>query len=204
MNPLLIRRRGMMAGKALPYDSRVEYLQSDGSAYINTGLKGGNDFYIKISAIEYFNSGSLGHWLFGARTANNNHQFGVLINSSSPYRVMLAYNSSYTNTAVYTSFPNTSVVEVGNGTIKINNSNYTYTQTTFQTQYDVILFGLNNAGGMVVRGSKIGDTYIKKGTIEIDWIPVRVGTVGYYYDQINGTLHGNDGGGAFIVGPDIV
>lgn len=117
---------------------------------------------------------------------------------------MLAYNSSLVNIATYSSFPNTSVVEVGNGTIKINNSNYTYTQTTFQTQYDVILFGLNNAGGMIVRGSKIGDTYIKKGTIEIDWIPVRVGMVGYMYDRVSGQLFANAGTGNFILGPDIV
>lgn len=38
MNPLLIRRRGMMqaGGGGLPYDAKIEYLQGDGNQYINT------------------------------------------------------------------------------------------------------------------------------------------------------------------------
>lgn len=37
----------------------------------------------------------------------------------------------------------------------------------------------------------------------IDFIPVRVGQVGYLYDRVSGQLFGNSGTGAFIVGPDV-
>lgn len=36
-----------------------------------------------------------------------------------------------------------------------------------------------------------------------DLIPVRVGEVGYMYDQVSGELFGNAGSGSFILGPDI-
>ena len=35
-----------------------------------------------------------------------------------------------------------------------------------------------------------------------DFIPVRVGDVGYMYDRVSGELFGNSGTGAFIIGPD--
>lgn len=36
-----------------------------------------------------------------------------------------------------------------------------------------------------------------------DFLPVRVGEVGYMYDQVSGELFGNAGGGSYILGPDI-
>lgn len=35
-----------------------------------------------------------------------------------------------------------------------------------------------------------------------DFIPVRVGQVGYLYDRVSGQLFGKYGTGDFIVGPD--
>jgi hypothetical protein len=35
-----------------------------------------------------------------------------------------------------------------------------------------------------------------------DFIPVRVGQVGYMYDKVSGTLFGNAGTGSFILGSD--
>lgn len=45
--------------------------------------------------------------------------------------------------------------------------------------------------------------FIFDDTIVRDFIPVRVGKVGYMYDRVSGQLFGNQGTGAFIVGPDI-
>jgi hypothetical protein len=36
----------------------------------------------------------------------------------------------------------------------------------------------------------------------IDFIPVRIGNVGYMYDKVSGKLFGNTGTGNFILGPD--
>ena len=37
----------------------------------------------------------------------------------------------------------------------------------------------------------------------MDFIPVRIGDVGYMYDRVTKQLFGNDGTGAFVLGPDI-
>lgn len=35
-------------------------------------------------------------------------------------------------------------------------------------------------------------------------IPVRIGQVGYMYDQVYGTFYENAGTGSFVLGPDII
>ena len=40
-------------------------------------------------------------------------------------------------------------------------------------------------------------------TLVRDYIPVRVGQVGYMYDKVSGQLFGNSGTGNFILGNDI-
>ena len=35
-----------------------------------------------------------------------------------------------------------------------------------------------------------------------DFVPVRKGNIGYMYDRVSGQLFGNQGTGAFIIGPD--
>lgn len=44
---------------------------------------------------------------------------------------------------------------------------------------------------------------IENGKVELDLIPVRVGSEGYMYNRVNGQLLGNSGSGSFILGPDI-
>ena len=46
--------------------------------------------------------------------------------------------------------------------------------------------------------------YDASGGLLLDFIPVRVGTVGYLYDRVSGKLFGNAGTGDFVLGPDIV
>ena len=41
------------------------------------------------------------------------------------------------------------------------------------------------------------------GTLVRDFVPVRVGSVGYMYDRVTRTLYGNAGAGAFVIGADI-
>ena len=50
---------------------------------------------------------------------------------------------------------------------------------------------------------KIYYCQIIDGVLVRDFIPVRVGQVGYMYDRVSGQLFGNAGTGAFIVGPDV-
>lgn len=188
----------------LPYDAEVEWLQSDGSAYLDTGIKAAGNLYIKTYLVDFFVNANGGKWPFGGRTSSSSGMFGMLINNNSK-RVFLAYNTSSGTIAfnTCTSYPQSAVVEIGNGNVKIGSTSHTYTTATFTSTQNVILFGLNNGGSKIIAGVKIGPTYLTDGTNTIDLIPVRVGQVGYMYDRISGVLFGNAGTGDFILGNDI-
>ena len=190
----------------LPYDAEVEYLESDGTAYIDTGIKSSGNINIKIRLVDYFTNSFGSKWAFGGRTASSTNMFGFFINGNS-YKVVFAYNKSASaNTYnVCTTYPSTADVEIGNGTVKIGNTTHSYTQATFASGvYNVILFGLNNGGTVIHCPAKIGRTYLTNGTTTFDWIPVRKNGVGYFYDRISGQLHGNDASsGAFSYGNDV-
>ena len=42
----------------------------------------------------------------------------------------------------------------------------------------------------------------RNGELTLDFIPVRLGNIGYMYDRVSGEFFGNQGTGAFIIGPD--
>ena len=79
--------------------------------------------------------------------------------------------------------------------------------STFTSTYDLFIFSENSAGAfqsgwaayVKLRYFKIwsGSTLVR------DYIPVRVGQVGYLYDKVNKTLYGNVGSGSFTYGNDI-
>lgn len=63
-----------MAGKALPYDAEVEWLQGDGNAYIDLGfnlIAGRDDVYIKLNITPF------GCSFFGARTSGTVKAFAA-------------------------------------------------------------------------------------------------------------------------------
>jgi hypothetical protein len=185
----------------LPYDAEVEWLQGDGSAYIDTGIKAAGNLYIKTYLVDYFTTSNFGGWPFGGRNAYKNKAFGLFIGADSQ-KVTQAYGNNATERNIYSSYPQTCTVEFGNGTLKIGNTTHTYTQSTFTSSYNLILFGLNNGGTPVGCYAKIGATYITNVTTTLDLIPVRKDGVGYMYDKISGQLFSNAGTGDFILGND--
>ena len=74
---------------------------------------------------------------------------------------------------------------------------------TFQfTQNTVWLFGVNSS--LAKTNARIKSFIWKRNNIEIlNFIPVRVGNVGYMYDKVSGKLFENQGTGNFILGQDI-
>ena len=190
--------------EVLPYDAEVEYLKGVDKAYIDTGIKASGNLHIKTYLVDYFIEANLGRWVFGGRNGYNNNAYGLYINSNSKKVDYTYYNTSISND-LYSSFPQSCWVEMQQGSLKINNTTYTFTKRTFTSSYNLILFGLNN-GGNIVNGSglKFGATYITNGSVALDLIPVRKNGIGYMYDKISGQLFGNaNSQGNFIYGNDI-
>lgn len=103
MNPLLIRRRAMMqAAAAPPADGQLEWLETDGVAYINTGYNGRQPRSVKLKTFIPTSLSSSG-CLIGCEgndsEPDSNKYIPVRI-ALNPFRACFAYNYYYTGGSV--------------------------------------------------------------------------------------------------------
>ena len=90
------------------------------------------------------------------------------------------------------------------------NSKYAFSATTKASQASdatIYIFMRNNNIGsnLPFDGLRLHDFVAMRNDITLRrYIPVRVGQVGYLYDKVSGQLFGNQGTGAFVVGPDVI
>lgn len=181
-----------------PYDARVEFLEANGTQYIDTG------YIIKSSSIIdiTFDNVDIG-FVLGARQSDK-YQYSAITNQLSG-----SFNIRMGNKIVYTIDTRpigTLNVHLENRNIIINNS--VVSSTAWGTDYyngNCFAFLINQNGTPSV-GSGDG-TPIRIRSLKFDnkinFIPVRVGNVGYLFDTISGKLFANAGTGKFILGPDI-
>lgn len=95
---------------------------------------------------------------------------------------------------------------ISNGLQKIDNIESNNTISKFgATMLKVYLFkGNNNWGSKIRCKQKIKYCKIYEGEkLVCDFIPVRIGTRGYMLDKVSGELYGNSGTGDFILGQDV-
>lgn len=197
------RRRYMgEKGGSSPYQ-RIEYLGSTGTQYIDTGIKASGNLAIKINLVDYFTSEHFGQWAFGGRNGYKDKCFGYYILNNGYGDTCFSYGNTEVFDLWYSRFPASSILEIGGGVLKIGDHTKSYSIQTFTSDYNLILFGLQYGGTALPMSAKIGNTYITNGTITRDFIPVRIGQVGYMYDTVSGELFGNAGTGDFVLGPDV-
>lgn len=201
MNPLIIRRRGMMQaqGGGIPYQ-RIEYLELTAQGpRIDLGVSGNG--YCEIDCIGISASSTsevlictrtdvIGGSFFGKVTASSYWSLGGGIHSSVPFT---------TRAYIEIAFNPQSLTAVVNGDTPITRTMEGY------NHYGWFLFANSNSNyplyGRIF--SFKGYDYPNHDLI-IDLLPVRVGTVGYMYDRVSGQLFGNNGTGAFVLGPDVI
>lgn len=188
----IVNRRRVM-GKSLPYDAEIEYLESTGTQFIDTGLKlcSGiyNNFRIetKIKSCAKVDATRLAVIL-------------ACVREQSPFPgFIIRYDGD-----VCVMYNNNSIIHVGglDSIIEINRFFDNISQHDIPT---TLYAGYNGAGG-VFRYSKVTIYHLKiYGNEELiaDFIPVRIGQVGYMYDKVSKQLFGNAGTGEFILGPDV-
>lgn len=193
-------------GSTLPYDAEVEYLQSDGNQYIDTGVVVTKNYVIIADCAVI--SGSSFPTVIGALSANKGYSVVLAYNNSGqPYTQMgsnypTLYNTSKLGSTlihyICTGKSNSEYISDGmavesntfSGNIATN-SLYLFARHRYDT----------TVGNSVT--AKIGKVRITiDGVLQRDYIPVRVGTVGYMYDKVSKQLFGNIGTGSFTLGPD--
>ena len=188
------RRQLMMAATIippppppLPYDTQVEYLQSSGTQYIDTGINMQQIVVAKYTI--QFTSVSGVQVIYGVYTDNSNTaRAQVYINGT-------AWRDTNTNNLVTTGYSGSANTS----------TRYTLTSTTkskLASNMTMYIFARNSdkSSPTPCRMKLYSMTMTSDGVLVRDFIPVVKDNVGYLYDRVSGELFANKGSGSFSYG----
>ena len=190
-----------VSGQTLPSDYiQLEYIQSSGSQYINTGFKPNQDTKISIT-VDFPLSGTT--WLYGGRTSAGSNSLGFLCEGNSKYRFDYASSTNELATKPTGKF----TIDSDKNKCYINGELvFTATYTTFASPVNMYIFNNNNNGSLSGGSSaKLYNCSIyDNGVLIRNFIPCKneSGTVGLY-DSVNNQFYQNAGSGTFVAGPEI-
>ena len=192
----------MGGGASLPYDAEIEYLESNGTQYIDIGVSPNSDTgaYANVVCLDETDI-----YFFGLRKDSNNTRWGVG-HVTSFYYCYGNYGPSNTDridgaiAELYLNYLNDGKFIATNGIIT---KQVSLPSMGFTTSLHIILFGNYNINTVKKWNGRFYSFKLTQGgSIVMDLIPVRIGQVGYLYDKIGGNLYGNVGTGDFILGRD--
>lgn len=201
-----------IAAVGRPYDAEVEYLQGDGSAYIDTGIN--TKYNIMMEAGIRIESSSANIIdICGARSSTSSNQNAVLFyyangflyrfNTTNKYASSAKSLGDYTiKTTTYSDRSTLYVSGAATGNAEITQ------RASFSTSIHYLIFNFSNNGtpqtpagaGLKIKYFKLYDG----STLVRDFIPVKDNNIGYLYDKVSGQLYGNaNSSGAFTYGNDV-
>ena len=181
--------------KQLPYDAEVEYLESTGTQWIDTGYTKSQCPYFSLDVQPLITNVDSG--MFGAYTDGYSVQ-QIL----GRWRW---FESGWTLTDIPVDITRTTnITKNANGWFV--DGEITKTSSGLIGNLNLVLFGVNSNSGMnrgteSLRVNQLS-LFDKNSSLVADFIPIRKGNIGYMYDRVSGQLFGNAGTGAFIIGPD--
>ena len=195
-----------------PYDDEIAYLETTGQQYIDTGIfpsldmefntkiytpKVGDDYFCSLRK----DGGNTRYYLL-----NYNSSVGYACTKSVWPGASKKPNYFLTNTHIIKS-----KITQDKVSIEVDGLYFEYADKggLFSPDKTLPLFGAKVNSTTINARSNVGTRcyyakFISNGQVVGDFIPVRVGNVGYMYDKVSGKLFGNLGAGNFILGPDIV
>ena len=213
MGTLLNRRRYMGGGSSLPYDAELEYIRSNGTQIINLQYYP-NPNTTFIMDVQFVDNGNTN------KDGMNNIIYGTSDSGTGVFSANFGSSASQGNNIYFWNdkkygsggqvriifYPDPFTIK-GKMTITRYNANFlnrNVSLTGKTTTNTTPLYVFGNATTSLNRyDMKVFSIKIQEeNTVIRDIIPVRVGTTGYLYDKVSGTLFGNDGTGDFILGPD--
>lgn len=179
----------------------LEYIQSSGTQYIDTGFKPNQNTAIYVSA--ELTEETIYPTIFGTRNSSA-QMYWMYNNGNNSFSTTFTAAINATKNKITHDFFGKQMYSVDSGIAKVGNSSISVEMGTFQSQYTMFLFGVNNADSlqyptkMKLYSCKIYDN----GTLVRDFIPCQKpdGTLGLW-DGVNGAFYGNAGTGTFTAGP---
>ena len=179
---------------------QLEYIESTGTQYIDTGIKSSNE----ISIISEFSSANIEQqrcYVFGVY-GNSNER--IQFSYSNPE--FLGWYSQYSNSnKLFSLDTEKHIINVSKGNFVLDGTSiYTFNDGTFYANYNITLFALNASG--VIQNNSLMKLYSCKiwngKTLVRDFVPAlrksdsKVGL----YDKVTQTFFSNQGEGMFIEG----
>lgn len=193
----------------LPYDAEVEYLESTGTQYVDTGVVGSTPLRVKVK-FSISPDGATNDQLFGAFSSNNRLMIYITKLANGKNRIQCGCGTksggSMSLDAVDDEVHEIVVnfeadnfwAEVDGGTRVTISGGTAATNLT-----NAFLFDRSGSSDPIK--ARIYSASIWTGsnmTLVRSFVPMRVGQVGYLFDRVSGELFGNAGTGAFTIGPD--
>ena len=187
--------------------TRIEYLESDGSQWIDTGINGQSGLVINAK-----------FWMQRDDTNGVTFFFGCYVNASTTNRfyvgagnragagpiVQFGYND---NQLLDANEDNDFIIALNNNEALINGEEYSATASTFDNGLHMHVFGAKRSATHTVinRTMRMKSFSVSKdGVMLCDYVPVRVGNVGCVFDRVSGQFIYGSGTGNFVCGPDDV
>ena len=191
-------------GSERPF-TRVEYLETaDGLPCIDTGIVPTADTKVELgfkctAAVAWM--GVVGNYI------DDSHNCVRLAQANNPNRYIANPNTSGSNaTTIYKAVSyNWQTASISQTKCIVDDAEATPTLTQGTANTTNIALFKNRVTTSVV-GTREQISWCKiyeAGTLVRDFVPVRVGSVGYMLDRLTGTIYGNAGAGAFVIGADI-
>lgn len=201
------------------YDREIEYLESTGTQYIDTGViyDYSKNLRVECDIIPISNERTVITGNYNGSSASisielggtsNNHEreprfFTSLTQSSSSdslWANALTLNEKYKIVASYDIV--SGLKELTCQEITVSS---TYSGTTYGTFQNILLFLDHRSDKTpIANGLRISRFRLLLDNIPVrDMIPVRIGNVGYMFDRVTCQLFGNAGTGNFVLGDDM-
>lgn len=181
----------------------LEYIESTGTQYIDTGFMPDSEtsIDIDISILGYTKAGS---GVFGSRDASGGPSFVLWVMSNNQFRSDYG-DSGKTKFIAMETIGNFRIKQSQNS-IEVNETTLTFDKSDFYVSYSALLFAANSSG-KVANGYVIGKVRSFKiysgEVLKRNYIPCKnsSGDVGMY-DVEGNKFYGNAGTGKFTAGPE--
>ena len=169
------------------YARRVEYLESTGTQYVDTGLTITSGFV----AFSFEAVGTNTSAAFLGQQITNPRLLGWMNSSSNAYVDLGASSARVT----FDAMPGMVLAKTA------------FSANTGSAYFPFYLFTSRNASGPRHPYGKVRCRYCQfwdaQGVLVRSFVPCRVGSVGYLFDEVTGAFFGNSGTGNFVLGTDI-
>lgn len=178
--------------------TRLQYIQSTGTQYINTGYTPNSNTRVVLNA---YNLSASSSWAFGAWTSSSSRQFAYSCGS-------YGFRYGSTNATMDTAPVGSLQIDFNKNAYNRNGTTGTMSEQTFTCEYPFFLFTIN-AKGTASSGKFTGQVsscqIYDDGVLVRDYAPyLNASGVAGLYDMVNGVFYGDAAGGAFVAGPELV